>query len=464
MEEFEFQGIWWFPESEDHQVAGTIKFQPMSGTVLEVIGDDFGQINESVDIICGFTNKGDPVTLYKCQEIENTWATGYVGCRYRIQVTFIGCHFTKEEDIVFDGLQIEYFNFQEWLGITGFTDNSRSFWSDTSSPVEVKYARPKRIEIQVNNLNIAFVSWLSPHFDSFDIRLKQSSFIEITPDKPMHYNQYHRQAIYHLRNFLTLGIGAPMLPKNVLGKNLKNTREGTEIPRPNEIFYSPKGASVGNKDNIGSWDMLFRYEDIADNFQRYLQNWFSLAEKLRPVIDIYFGISYIPSIYIHLEFLTLTQALEAYHRHMHGGEYMAKENYQSIEQALNDAIPDEVDNGHRDSLKSRIRYGYQYSLRRRLALILRDILEPYNQIVNKFFEHQAVFIKKLVDTRNYYTHYEEGPDSEPITDTNELYIFVQRMKLLMQLCLFAELELPAATLEKLLSQNHKAQGILRLKG
>src|SRR5690606_13894137 len=121
------------------------------------------------------------------------------------------------------------------------------------------------------------------------------------------------------------------------------------------------------------------------------------------------------------------------------------------------AIPKGLASDHRDSLKNRIKFGYQYSLRKRIKLILTEVLNPYKDIVIRIVGDYSEFNKKLVDTRNYLTHYTSEPDQLPITDPHEQYMFVQKMKLLMQLCFFIELGLSAEEVNSLVAKNHKFQ-------
>lgn len=479
MEEFEFKGLWWFPQFPNHQVAGTLRFHPVDGAVLETMGDNFtGPITELfgvrdepftgatlipqnivIDTICGYTNKGDAVTLWKCVQGGENWAIGYVGSTIRAQAVFIGCHFEKGEDIVFDSMAINYSHLESWLGITGFSGGFRRSETGEYLGGEIKYELPDRVEFRVNNLNIAFYHKLGLASDLFvDIHTKQTTFVEITPDNPMHYNDYYSDIIYHLRNFLSLGTGTAVLPLVVKARNKNCTLEnskGESIPRDVYIFYTAKGSTIGERKQIDRWDMLFRYQDIVDEFQTCLQNWFMRAEKLRPVFDLYFGIFYIPSMYVHLEFLTLAQALETYHRRMYDGMFMPLDQYETIRQTLNQAIPKTLDDDHRNSLKSRIQFGYEYSLRKRLKHLLTDVLAPYRPTVDRLVGRHSEFINDLVNTRNYLTHYTEELDKVAVTDPQGQYNFVQKMRLLMQLCLFIELGLPAETVEKLVLDNRR---------
>ena len=71
MESFELNGIWWLPENENKKVSGTLKFDPVDGGSLELIGSfkepqDLGKALEP-KIILGIVSR-KIVTLYRCYE------------------------------------------------------------------------------------------------------------------------------------------------------------------------------------------------------------------------------------------------------------------------------------------------------------------------------------------------------------------------------------------------------------
>lgn len=356
---------------------------------------------------------------------------------------------------------------EEWLGLGGLSYDLTLTPKGEYLDGEFKYVPPKRLEMRVNNLNIAFYHNLHVSGDMFfNIHMNQTTFLEIIPDQPMSIDDYRNNIIYHLRNFLSLGTGRAVSPIVMKGRIKNCTIEsstGESTPRDVYIFYAGLNSRINTSKQFTRRDMLFNYQDVTDNLSVYIQKWFEMAIRLRPVFDLYFGIFDMPFMYIQLQFLTLSQALETYHRRKYDGFYMAVEKYESIEQILIQAIPVDLDNSHRDSLKSRIKYGYEYSLRKRLELILKEVLEPYKRIIDRLIGNRGEFIDKVVKTRNYLTHYTEDLEQTAITDLEEQYKLVQKMKLLIQLCFLIELTLSPETVEKLSQENRKFQEYMRME-
>lgn len=83
---------------------------------------------------------------------------------------------------------------------------------------------------------------------------------------------------------------------------------------------------------------------------------------------------------------------------------MAEAEYETVKDGLVRAIPEGVAEDHRDALRSRIRYGNQFSLRRRLTELLTRIPPVAMDVIAP---DPGKFVSDLVESRNYYTHYDD---------------------------------------------------------
>ena len=103
-------------------------------------------------------------------------------------------------------------------------------------------------------------------------------------------------------------------------------------------------------------------------------------------------------------------------------------------------------------MKSRIRYGNEFSLRTRLRGIFES--DKYQEIISEFIENKDAFIGAVVDTRNYLTHY-EGEEKAAIGE--EIDPFIQKLKILLEICLLTELGFSSEEIKKLFQRNRKYQ-------
>lgn len=462
MNQFEYNGIWWLPENPDNMISGTLKFHPIEGINLELIGSfkeikDFNAMLQH-EIILGVSSDGENITLYKCYESQFNLAR-FSTSSFFVNIIFEGHHFKKEEDIILDSLSINYSRLEEWTKISGFQNNTEYDASKNIKKMEIAYAIPQKVEANLDNLKISLDYNFSLNRKGIeDYHLKQTTFIKIEPDKPIHYNDFQNNICYHIQNFLSLAIGKATDSLIIKGKTVpsKNRLPAGSVEHEKIlIFHSVKGLSDLSKP-IHPLDMLFLFEDISDDFENCLKNWITKSELLQPVYDLYFGTLYNSSMYIQHEFLSLIQALESYHRRIHDGKYVPEDHYSQIYDVLIDAIPD-VDKDFKESLKQKMKYHNEFSLRKRI----KEIFIQCNNLTNLIIPNKTEFIEDVVNTRNFLTHYDKKIESKAKTG-QELYHLVQKIKFLLEICFLIELEISKENIETLVSRNRRYQSIANI--
>lgn len=451
MEEFEYNGKWWLPENPDKKISGTLRFDPTEGLSLELIGSfktskDFN-VFLAPNIILGLASNGKYITLYECFESGSQESKpGFLSSSFFAQVAFIGHHFEKEEDIVFDSLSLTYSHLEEWTAISGVKIT-------TDPNLTISYNPPERIGAKLDDFHI-FVDFIRKFRikRNIEYKLKQFTFIEIEPHEKIHFNDYRKKICYHIQNFLSLAIGKAVYPLTIEGKT-----EACRIELPNRkmiyrnilIFYPLKKPS-DTSEILFPNNMLFSFKDISDNFEKYLRNWFKKSEMLSPVYDLYFGTLYNLSMYLNHRFLSLVQAIESYHRRVHNGKYLPNDDYCQIYKKLIEAVPKDADKGFRKSLEEKLKYHNEFSLRKRL----KEILEICGDAVNLLIHDNNGFINDVVNTRNFLTHYDKSLEMIAKKD-KELYELVLKMKFILEICLLMELGMSTEEIEDLLSRNRK---------
>jgi len=124
-----------------------------------------------------------------------------------------------------------------------------------------------------------------------------------------------------------------------------------------------------------------------------------------------------------------------------------EEHDKRIEEILN-TIPEK----NKEWLKSRLVYSNEPTLRERL----REIFDEYSKIVNNFIEDKKTFIQKVVVTRNYLTHYDSSLKDQA-AEREELYHITQKLKILLEVCLLAQLGFSFDDIKSLISRNKRYQ-------
>jgi len=87
----------------------------------------------------------------------------------------------------------------------------------------------------------------------------------------------------------------------------------------------------------------------------------------------------------------------------------------------------------RNSLRKKLEYGYEYSLRTRLKELLNEYGSEFlGLFVNK---KKPEFINDVVSTRNWLTHFDENDREEAVTDNEELAYISGRLEILLTILL-----------------------------
>lgn len=430
MERFEHIGDWWLPEAPENTVNGKLCFDPATGGTLELYRT-FELGLKQIDIIQGETDEGS-VTLRGC--FFSSFSAR--GTAMNVQYIYKGHLFDSIDDIKFESISLTYTHLDEWFAHCLFdyqTDGATFKFGDISHfPFEA-------FDTLLNNNTIL-------HFDfmpigkllATEISFQYEARITIEPKEPLLWSNrkndgYLRLINFHLPNFLILATGYVNYPFNVSG-----TMADSESPI--SIHYRTL-SHLHNPPTVWGPSMFFTLQDVKDNLSKYLSNWIRKSDKLLLVYDLYFRSYHAKVMIVGSQFLDLAQALEGYHRRLYGGAYLNEAEYAPIYKTLTSAIPQDVGGSHRNKLDGMLKYGNEYSLRKRLKLICNDILKDYKEIVAELVGDVDSFIRTVVDTRNYLTHLPDTSGDYAIRDDDikKMYEYIKRMRYLLRLCFLVEM-------------------------
>ena len=350
IKKFEYEGIWWLPTEPEKQISGTLKFDPTQGAVLDLIGafkevKDFNNLSEP-KIILGISSNGKKITLYRCLETKSSLsAPGLHISSFYIDKIFVGVHFQKVEDIRFKNLSIHYSHLDEWANISGFNIQFKE-------GIRIDYKQPKSIQATINDDLKIFID-ISVTYPLMSVvqkeaTIEQETYVRVEPSEEKILEEYLR-IMYHIQNFLSIGITEPVHPLIIKGETEANKTqiEKNEYYPPVDIFYAvPYTLDISK--TIPPFDMLFTFRDINDQFEQFLKKWLEKVDLLEPVYNLYFGTLYNPHMYVEQHFLSLTEALEIFHRRtsLDGGKYLSDDDYKNIYQVLLIKLSEWLNNYH----------------------------------------------------------------------------------------------------------------------
>ena len=149
-----------------------------------------------------------------------------------------------------------------------------------------------------------------------------------------------------------------------------------------------------------------------------------------------------------LLFISYTQAIESYIRKSnYDNFYMDKDEYEWIYKDLKAFINRNqyLSKSHKASLKSRVKFGNEHSLRKRL----KDLVESLDEFLLIDYlndKYEQNFVNIVIENRNYYTHYDKKDDL--VKSGIKLVLLTLDLRLLLELCILKEMGISKELIDK----------------
>jgi len=428
-EEYVKTGYFWLPGNEERKIPGTLTISDGGEIELEVVGlfdEGIKSLNSDNDLsrIIGHIEKDGLVTLDDCFYTKRNISFGSISkSKLLINRVLSGVAYDKDEDVKFNSLSFSVDCFDEWVGISGI--NVENDWENRTATIS--YDPPKNITYSLGNsmqLEICFAYTLPGFPNTTEAKITQRSYFKLSSEALRPLNDFTEIA-YKLTNLMCFAIDATVTLKNLSATSSEIQREGGQQkkhPTPIQIYYPsiPFSEKAPNK----SWhQMLFNYDSIKSNAQDVFNNWINAYEIISPALVLYFSTKTGAQKYLDGKFLALAQGLETYHRRTSNETLMDPKEFELLVSAIIEKCPNE----HLDWLKGRLRHGNEINLGKRL----KRIIEPFkNQLGNS--SERSKLLRKIVDTRNYLTHYNEEL-RDNAAEGRELWVLCQKMEIIFQL-------------------------------
>lgn len=454
IEEREFRGYWWLPDDPDEKVGGIASFTPSDGVSLEL----FSALNEDPDhmgsgnvfrpnFIHGITTEGDRITLKNCIRDSYSMSSGVTSSNYQAVSLFSGAHFTEE--VNFDKSRIQFPLLTKWAGVTGINYSGSALEGGKVSAgdtFEISYEFPESITAELEEVDLKLI--FNADFNMGRVggaSIDEEAYFDVIPDSER--ISYDEVIDYcgTLQDFITLSTGKEVQASKIIGRLKREDRPGYNDV---EILFSTSG-DIKNPDSLHPLKANFVLADIVDDFSKVVNNWFSHYEQLEPVYNLYFSIQYNSEMFLQNQFLSLTQAIETYHRREIGGQYISEDEFEEFYDDLCEMIPDKFDDSFQDHLEGgTFKYANEYSLRKRLS----ELITAQEKILKQMPMEVKGSVNEIVNTRNYLTHYDES--ISPRADTDELRPLILRLRVILETVLLANLGIPEDQIVERLKQRY----------
>jgi hypothetical protein len=434
-------GTWWRSDQPEDQAHGELTWTErarleihpgLAHVPMQIRGDEVHRY----PAIHGLTADGKQVTLLDCMSVRrNIGMIPVLGVQSEVIASnclLIGAHL--EPDVLFEEARFEVPGLEQWLPQAHLDQTFIGAEGGFECSVRVNAPPDEQVEVP----GVGTVSWkVHRHLSGIQVpvaTIRTSTHIGLRPAEPENLEWYLTQW-NRIATLLTFAWGSMVGSRAVVAK-------GDGTPVEIRVKLSESGPCPHAHRNE-----FFLPKSAPDfDFNAVLQSWLQRdavvdmpARLARSVLSAEHG-------WVHTEFLSLMQALEGFHRALYPGSYMAEQDYQEDCDAMIRAMPARIAGDHRTSLKNRLRYGNQISLRRRLK-DLCDSLPP--DVLKLVLGGRTAPPPRWVTTRNYYTHWDEESRAD-ILDDQELAAACLRLRVLLSVLYLHYAEVPEGVLIKAL--------------
>jgi ApeA N-terminal domain 1 len=447
------RGYWWTAAQPENRVVGSLSYTPHDGATLELFGsfvplERLPQMPERMSIL-GVTETGKEVSLFQTIQtnarirmpgVISTTLEAYKGC--------IGKQYSDEADILVRHIECDMTYLTEWAGQSGIR---QEFDPPPSRTTRFIVEPPAKIVLgQLNGVEVAIVPYIQQHRSQDGVELKEYCRLQLKPNEPARFLDCE-PLIVTVQKLLTLAIGEPCDPVKIDGKIPEQLFEIHGRPIWKDITLIRKFRKHETVKSLQPEQMLFRLQDLLPRPEEVLHRFREVESSLAPVFELFFPTYFFPDMTPPQEFLNLAHGLEAFHRGVHGGKYQTDDEYRDgLQQTLLRAIPADVTNEFRQSLEVKMRYLNEYSFRKRL----KDILKEIEDIVAPYIRDIASFVDRVADARNRLVHAsaETPPPSYP-----DLWNLAQQLGLVLEVVILGQIGFTRDRIPAIVQRGRRAE-------
>ncbi len=430
-EEIKKSGKFWIPQSSE-PVAGVLSISNERGIELEasesLISDPESIARQYTNLdsfypVIGHIQEFGFVILDDCYTSTSGLNFNFSQIQtfqtIRANRVFTGFPQRPNEIPLFNTFKFSIEGIDEWVWIHGIDQK----FNHEEYTITISCKHPENISFALNNgmrLEITFDMGNTESLQGpWERGVRQKAYFKLISDDAQELKAFLSIAhkIVDLLCFTinqTVFLDSMSATSEVIRKNTEPAK--IDIYHPSVFYYSRDESKIDRN------RMLFRFSDIQDGAEKMINKWIDSYEQYEHVFNLYFQAQLRPQLSLEVQFLSLAQGLEAYHRENCDDKYMEDDEFKTLRKKVIKEVP------------KKDRNWFAARLRRANELSLRDRIRKMVEVFNNFFgeEEKALFIKLFVDTRNSLTHPSSDLESRAAKEEN-LYILCLKMELLFEL-------------------------------
>lgn len=414
----EWTGHWWLPDAAESTVPGVLRYDPVDGLRLDLIGGFEDRVLRQVrpgvlvdqgtktwPVILGLADNKE-VTLIDCWPSHSkSYGVGFTGPHKQTigaMTGLIGVHLSEIEHAAFTELRVSVENLGHWSSSSAFAgaigiENDKM---DGTGHISVSPVEEPCVTVDGTKLTLAHEHTL-PHFDrrrgETIGRMRDTVFVRLEPESPYTLASAREDArvIQDLLSLATHRPSALLWMQLRLQDGSDETPHGHQQP-PHDVEVYTDSTVQGDAEAqaVGPRDVLFTCEEVP--FADIVTRWWQTRRAFHAATNMVLGLRYAPARYLEGNLLTAVGAAEVMHRAF-GMEKVRipEEQFQALRDTVLSCTPDE----HKSWIKGSIRN--DVTLRERL----RDLAaRPGSEAMTRLVPDVEEWAKVSTQARNDLAH------------------------------------------------------------
>jgi hypothetical protein len=393
------KSFWWSPDQPATRWFGILTLELDETPSLELFLERTAPsqpLPPVGSVIHGMDEHGKPITLLFTgsghQSISGAVAKRTISAGYAL----IGISLPDADSFVAHSLRFELQHFYGWLGRSGYNTTN-----DTAATFTVQYRKPEdEIFTITQDLDLVIHSTYSAKNGFQERSIKEDAAMTFKSKRGLSLANC-QELVGSMRMLLHFAVLKKIYPTWMTAYQNGHGYEalGRWIAHDIEMTSSILHEAKSEYPMADRW--VFRFEDVCQNFANFIRDWLAYEEKFSEALGCYASTVYhsFPS---QMTLLTLTQGLDAYH----GIKYQSHED-------------------HNFKLK------------------LEEILKYHADSLKGLVDDLPDFADRVHASRNFYTHHNPKWDKDgKVAKRSDLIRMNERLKLLFQMCVLADLQIP----------------------
>jgi len=457
----DWAGVWHLPHiAEQKLIPGTLSWSnqrailQMQGAFTPLRGAIYGDERYEYPVVHGVAADGNFVTILNGNQSTTNFSFGPAGLKQAEQISstlvVLGQH--VQEGTLYREVRATIPGLEIWIDRTGVTreivqPSAGSGWREVYTFEHVPEEESEVLEIG------AKLAWgigrVSSGNTVSEVNIVSTATLRITTDVGKSLD-WHLEQLSKVTTLLSFLAGVTMAPDRISARVLGSESDVVLLVALREAKYCTYKSRH---------DFFLCRNDMRTEISTVLAKWFEVYDRIAMPGQLALSVLGSEKLWLYIEFLSLMQALEGFHRATKQGFYTTLEQYDYAYRALTNAIPIDLAGDHKDALKSRIKYGNEISLRKRLDELAANL--PATVRI-KIFGTKGTVPQSWIATRNFYTHWDEASKAA-VLDAQGMFNANVRMKHFLRVQYLLLIGIPEEALAAALSNScDESQQLIQL--